>query len=171
MMLFLAFGTLWLQALVIQLSALHALRERLRAKWDALLGLERRCVGRILASECASEAASEAGTPASCLGLWTQLNGRLLPEDPAAIAVLGEAGRLVAAWLPALRADFQAEAVRLGISAQSEALFLRERNARDGFEAAVGAYERRRCALRMEGVVAWFGYKPHSTVGMTPKVG
>ena len=72
--------------------------------------------------------------------------------------------------LPGLSAVFKEEALQLGLFAQWDALFVRARNAGDAFEEAVKAYEGRRLALRMEGVVALFGYKPHSTVGRAPKV-
>jgi len=165
-LLFLALGALWLQALVIQLSALNALREDLRARWESLLGLQRVCVRRILDASCDGLR----GSPVVGEDLWERLQGCLLPEDIAALAVLEEAERMVDKSLPGLSAAFKEEALRLGLFAQWDAVFVRARNARDAFEEAVKAYEGRRMALRMEGVVAWFGYKPHSTVGRTPKV-
>jgi hypothetical protein len=84
--------------------------------------------------------------------------------------VLEEAERMVEVSLTRLSAEIKGDALRLGLFAQWDALFVRARNAKDAFEEAVKAYEGRRLALRMEGVVALFGYKPHSTVGRTAKV-
>ena len=165
-LLFLALGALWLQALVIQLSALNALREDLRARWESLLGLQRVCVRRVLDASC--EVLH--GPPVLGEDVCGLLQGCLLPEDFAALAVLEEAERLVETALPGLSAVFKEEALQLGLFAQWDALFVRARNAGDAFEEAVKAYEGRRLALRMEGVVALFGYKPHSTVGRAPKV-
>jgi len=165
-LLFLALGALWLQALVIQLSALNALREDVRARWESLLGLQRVCVRRIFEASCEVSP----GSAALMEDLCGRLQGCLLPEDSVALAVLEEAERMVETSLPGSSAAFKKEARRLGLFAQWDALFVRARNAREAFEEAVKVYEGRRLALRMEGVVAWFGYKPHSTVGRTPKV-
>jgi hypothetical protein len=165
--LFLALGALWLQALVIQLSALYALRAQVRARWDALVALERLCLSRILEAPDAL-----AGVHSGVLREWeVALQGRLLPEDPAALVILGDAGGCLDRVWPETEARWREESRVLGIPGRGETLYLRLKNARQSFDEAVRAYELRRPALRMEGVVAWFGYKPHSTVGRTPKVG
>lgn len=168
----LALGVLWLQALVIQLSALYALREHVRARWDALVDLERLCLRRLLEDPGAFFGADGPGVDAGALREWeAALLGRLLPEDPAALGILREAGDCVErVWLE-MEGRWREEARVLGITGRGETLYLRLNNAREAFDEAVKAYESRRPALRMEGVVAWFGYKPHSTVGRTPKVG
>jgi len=163
---FLALGVLWLQALVIQLSALQALRVELRARWAALLGLEGL---RLRLTLRHAESAQDPG--AACLRqLEISLEGRWLPEEPASLERVGalclaldETGRV-------LEGRFKDEAVQIGLPGHAMALELRCCNARREFESAVGAYEKRRCALRMEGLVAWFGYGPHYAVGRTPKV-
>jgi hypothetical protein len=165
-LLFLALGTLWLEALVIQLSALSALRGALRARWDALVWLERLCLARL--AESSGATGSVAGASVDVARVRVQ--EKLLPEDVPALELLAETGRLLDEALPVLRVEMRREAERLGLPAHAEVLFVRERNARAAFEKAVEAYEQRRRALRMERVVAWFGYKPHSTVGRTPKV-
>ena len=123
-MLGMALGTLWLQALVIQLSALHALREELRACWEAFVGLERLCFARVreLARDArGSGVESSPVSESSDAGLRALLEGRVLPEDPAAPVVFEEAGRRLEAALPAIRAALGAEAARLGRFAQAEA--------------------------------------------------
>lgn len=164
--LFLALGALWLQALVIQLSALNALRGDVRARWECLVGLQRACVSRVLEALCE-------GSPGSSVlleDLSGRLRGCLLPEDAVALEILEEAERMMEMSLPELSAGLKEKALGLGLGGQWDALFVRTRNAREAFEEAVKAYEGRRLALRMGGVVGWFGYKPHSTVGRTPKV-
>lgn len=168
----LALGVLWLQALVIQLSALHALRARLRARWGALIALERLCLSRILEDPGVFSQGYGLGVDGEALRGWREgMEGLLLPEDPAALCMLRNAAPCVdRAWME-MGGRWREAARLLGIPGLGGTLYLRLNNAREAFEEAVRAYELRRAALGMERVVAWFGYKPHSTVGRTPKVG
>jgi hypothetical protein len=159
---------LWLQALVIQWSALAALRGELRARWEALLGLERL---RLRLTLQHAEPVQDPGVDdLRQIALPPEGEGRLLPEDPAAVEKVGGLCLALDETCRALEGRFKEEAVQIGLPRHALALELRCGNARREFESAVGAYEKRRCALRMERLVAWFGYGPHYAVGRTPKV-
>ena len=159
--LFLALVVLWLQAVVLQISALRALREALDARWEAMLGLERLRVRRLL--EGAGELPD--ATAVSLKNTEKLLESGLRLGDPAALEILRAAVQSVDAAACALDAVFRGEAQRLGVPAQAHTLLLRCKNAGGAFEAALKEYETRRGALRMERLVAWFGYGPYSAVG------
>jgi len=164
--LFLALGVLWLQALVLQLSALRALLEALHTRWEAMLGLERLRVRRLL--EWAGELPH--ATAVSLKNTEKLLEPGLRLGDPAALETLRAAVQAVDAAAPALEAVLRGEALRLGVPAHAQTLLFRCRNAEGAFYAALKEYETRRCALRMERLVAWFGHGPYSAVGMAPIV-
>jgi hypothetical protein len=164
-----ALAVLYVQAVVIQLSALSALREAILTRWDALI-----CVEKMVLSQFLERSRVAASCPPTMqeelMRLHTRLGGHLQPEDPQAREILRVSKQAIENAVSCVRPALEEEASRLGMARHWNALMMRRLNAKGELEEAVRSYEFRRCALRMTGLVAWFGYKTYSAVGSSLNV-
>lgn len=164
--LFVALCVLMAQALIIQLSAVRALEQALLGRWEALVSLESMFLFQVW--ECCHEGE---GCSEDIRGeierLRVRLTERLSPQSFEALETLRTVRLLVDAAVPLIRPAMERKALRLGIARHWGAMLPRIANAREDYECAVQDYEFRRCALRMQGLMAWFGYNRYSSVGIS----
>lgn len=157
---------LMVQTLIIQLSATRALHQELLVRWDALVGLESVFLPQILECCCEEIGCSEV-IRATIRRLDARFKEHLSPQCPEALETLRMVRFLVDTTVPQIRTKLERRALRLGMSQHWGTMLVRTANAREEFRVAVQSYELRRSALRMQRLMAWFGYNRYSSVGIS----
>jgi hypothetical protein len=148
-LLLLCTAVLWAQCVVIMAAALQALHAEVHLRWRAYLEL------KALFLVCLSNERPEGEK----LGLAQCLADQSAFEDVLIVKALCAEHSQFESNRPEWNAQLGLQAARLGIDPRPNALWNRVGQARGAYDAAVDAYEQRRCSALAQGVARWFGYK------------